>query len=83
MRTEKRNERDYRIVPRAVPVDRRGYLAAVTVQRVCADGRELRAAYQQDALAGGYLWPSARAARLFALAKAQEVIRYEPFKLSC
>jgi hypothetical protein len=83
MQRDEQLEGDYRIVARALREPwQRGYVAAVTVQRV--RGSEVpRDAYHDECLAGGYVWPSAQAARLYALAKAQEVIRHEAFRLSC
>jgi hypothetical protein len=84
MQRDERIEGDYRIVARARPEPRNGgYIAAVLVQRVRGDVAAPREAYQDECLAGGYAWPSAQAARLYALAKAQEVIRHESFRLSC
>ena len=75
---------NYRIVARALPAPaRKGYIAGVLVQRVRGGTDAPRDAYHEDDLAGGYAWPSARAARLFALAKGQEIIRTEAFRLSC
>ena len=84
MQLIERSEGDYRILARAVlGPSGRGYVAAVTVQRVRGIADAPRDAYHDDNLAGGYAWPSAQAARLYALAKAHEVIREEPFRLSC
>ncbi len=84
MQRDERNEGDYRISARALPEPgNRGYVAAVTVQRVRGITDAPREAYQDENLAGGYAWPSAQAARLYALAKAAEVIREEPFRLAC
>jgi hypothetical protein len=84
MQRDERFEGDYRIVARARPGPRHeGYIAAVLVQRIRGDIGEPREAYQDECLAGGYAWPSAQAARLYALAKAQEVIRHEAFRLAC
>lgn len=84
MRLEERSEGDYRILARAVagPCGR-GFVAAVTVQRVRGIADAPRDAYHDESLAGGYAWPTAQAARLYAVAKAHEVIREEPFRLSC
>ncbi len=84
MRADERNEGDYRILARALPAPSSGgYVAAVTVQRVRGIANAPREAYHDECLAGGYAWPSVEAARLYALAKAQEVIREEPFRLAC
>ena len=84
MQLDEQLEGDYRIVARALhEPGRRGYVAAVLVQRVRGSVSAPRDAYHDECLAGGYAWPSAQAARLYALAKAQEVIRHEPFRLAC
>jgi hypothetical protein len=84
MRPDERNEGDYRIVARALPgPGSRGFVAAVTVLRVRGIADAPRDAYHDESLAGGYAWPSVEAARLYAIAKAQEVIREEAFRLSC
>ena len=84
MRPDERTEGDYRIVARAVHgPSQRGYVAAVEVRRVRGGAGTPRLAYREEGLAGGHVWPSAQAARLYALAKAQDVIRHEPFRLSC
>ena len=84
MRLNTQLQGDYRIVARALPaMARNGYVAAVVVQRVRGSDGPPRDAYHEEELAGGYVWPSAEAARLFALAKGQEVVRTETFRLSC
>jgi hypothetical protein len=84
MQRDQRIEGDYRITARARPAPSlRGYVAAVVVQRVRGAADAPREAFHDESLAGGHVWPSAQAARLYALAKAQEVIRHEPFRLSC
>jgi hypothetical protein len=84
MQVDAQVQGDYRIVARALRAPARsGYVAAVVVQRVRGDVDAPRDAYHEEELAGGYVWPSAQAARLFALAKGQEIIRTESFRLSC
>jgi hypothetical protein len=84
MRMDEQIEGRYRIVPKAVHgPSHRGYVAAVVVERVDAGSDSPRVAFRDESLAGGHVWPSARAARLYALAKAQEVIRHEAFRLRC
>ena len=84
MRSNPQCEGDYRILAKALPSPTgRGYVAAVTVQRIRGVPGGPRNAYQDDSLAGGYAWPSPQAAKLYAVAKAHEVIREEPFRLSC
>lgn len=84
MTSDERTEGDYRIVAQALAdPDCMGFIAAVTVQRVGGIAHGPREAYRDERLAGGYAWPSAEAACLYALAKAQEVIRESPFRLCC
>ena len=85
MQLDERIEGDYRIVAWALHEPRRrGYVAAVIVSRGRGDaGGAPREAYHDESLADGYVWPSAQAARLYGLAKAQEVIRHEAFRLAC
>jgi hypothetical protein len=84
MQLEAQVQGDYRIVARALHAPaHRGYIAAVVVQRVRGNTDAPRDAWREECLAGGYVWPSAQAARVFALAKGQEVIRHEAFRLSC
>jgi hypothetical protein len=84
MQLDERIEGDYRIVAWALHEPRRrGYVAAVIVQRRGSGQGGPREAYHDEDLAGGYVWPSAQAARLYAVAKAQEIIRHEAFRLAC
>ena len=84
MHPDESNEGDYRILARALPgPGSRGYIAAVTVRRVRGIADAPRDAYHDECLAGGYAWPSAQAARLYAIAKAHEVIREESYRLAC
>jgi hypothetical protein len=84
MQGDQRIEGDYRITARARPAPSlRGYVASVIVQRVRGAADAPREAYYDESLAGGYVWPSAQAARLYAFAKALELIRHEPFRLAC
>ena len=84
MRFVESSEGDYQILARAIPGPRgRGYVAAVTVRRVRGISGAPRNAFHDDSLAGGHAWPSAQAARLYAVARAHEVIRVETFRLSC
>ena len=84
MRTLVNNEGDYRIVARALQgPSGTGFVAAVTVLKVRGVGDKPRDAYRDESLAGGYAWPCAEAARLYAVAKAQEVIRHEAFRFAC
>ena len=83
MRLDERNEGDYRIHARAIHGPGQGYVAAVTVLRVRGIADAPRDAFHDECLAGGYAWPSPQAARLYALAKAQEVIREEAYRLTC
>ena len=85
MRPDERTEGDYRIVAKALHgPSQRGYVAAVVVQRVRGvSAGPGRVAYREENLAGGHVWPTPEAARLYAMAKAQDVIRHEPFRLRC
>ena len=78
------DEGDYRIYAGAVcaqPGD--GFVAMVVVNRVRGNGAEAPEAYRDEMLAGGYRWPSPEAARLYAVARAREVIRMEQHRLAC
>lgn len=83
MRSEERNEGDYRIYAGAVRAPSgSGYIATVVVKRVRGQAVDTpREAYRHDNLAGGHRWPCAEAARLASLAFGQEVIRNEPYRL--
>ena len=59
-----------------------GYIAAVVVNRLLDGGRP-REAYRDTSLSGGHRWRSARDAIGFAMARAREVIRTEPHRLTC
>ena len=84
MQNEERIEGDYRITARARPGPRlKGYVATVVVLRVRGAPNAPRQAFHDESMAGGHCWPSAQAARLYALAKAQEVIRHESHRLAC
>jgi hypothetical protein len=84
MRVAESNEGDYRIYAGAMPVARgEGFVATVVVQRVRGNIDKPRVAFRDERLAGGHRWPSAEAARLFAVAKAREVIRSEQYRLAC
>jgi hypothetical protein len=82
MRSEERNEGDYRIYAGAVPAPRgQGYIATVVVKRVRGVQDGPRDVYRHDNLAGGHRWPSPAAARLVSVAFAQELIRNESYRL--
>lgn len=84
MRVAESNEGDYRIYAGAVPGQRgEGFIATVVVNRVRGNIDKPRLAYRDEQLAGGHRWPSPEAARLYAVAKAREVIRTEQFRLAC
>jgi hypothetical protein len=83
MKSDEINEGDYCIVAQAVPGPQRdGYIAAVLVTR-SQPGNVAGVAWRDDCLAGGKRWPSPVAARRFAAALAQEMIRQEPHRLAC
>ena len=78
------NEGSYRIYAGAVCAQHGdGYVAIVVVNRVRGNGGKPREAYRDEMLAGGHRWPSPEAARLYAVAKAREVIRLEQHRLAC
>lgn len=77
-------EGDYRIHAGAV-VGRhgKGFVATVVVNRIRGNVDKPSEAYRDEMLAGGHRWPSPEAARLFAVAKARELIRMEQHRLAC
>jgi hypothetical protein len=82
MRSEQRTEGDYRIYASAIKAPGgKGFVAAVVVKRIHDDDGNPREAFRHESLAGGHWWPSAEAARLMAMAMAQQVIRHEPHRL--
>ncbi len=84
MRFSTTNEGDYRIYAGAVARQGgRGFVATVIVSRVRGNVDKPREAYRDEMLAGGRGWPSPEAARLYAVAKAREVIRMEQHRLAC
>ena len=84
MRLDESNEGDYRIYAGAVAGQHgEGCVATVVVNRVRGNIAKPRLAFRDEELAGGHRWPSPEAARLYALAKAREVIRTEQFRLAC
>ena len=84
MRFAEANEGDYRIYAGAVAARKgEGFVATVVVNRVRGNIDKPRLAFRDEALAGGHRWPSPEAARLYAVAKALEVIRSEQHRLAC
>ena len=82
MRSEQRTEGDYRIIASAIKAPGgKGYVAAVVVKRIATENDHAREAFRHENLAGGHRWPSPEAARLIAMAMAQQVIRNEPHRL--
>jgi hypothetical protein len=82
MRSEQRTEGDYRIFASAIKAPGgKGYVAAVVVERIATESEHPRVAFRHESLAGGHRWPSPEAARLIAVAMAQQVIRNEPHRL--
>ena len=82
MRSEERTEGGYRIYATAIKAPGgKGFVAAVVVKRIGDDAANSREAFRHESLAGGHRWPSPEAARLMAVAMAQQVIRYEPHRL--
>ena len=82
MRSEERTEGSYRIYASAIKAPGgKGFVAAVVVKRIGDDAANSREAFRHESLAGGHRWPSPEAARLMAMAMAQQVIRHEPHRL--
>jgi hypothetical protein len=82
MRSEERTEGGYRIYASAIKAPGgRGFVAAVVVKRINGDIGNGREAFRHESLAGGHRWPSPEAAKLMAVAMAQQVIRHEPHRL--
>lgn len=82
MRSEERTEGGYRIYASAIRAPGgKGFVAAVVVKRINGDTTASREAFRHESLAGGHRWPSPEAARLMAVAMAQQVIRNEPHRL--
>ena len=82
MRSEERTEGAYRIYASAIKAPGgRGFVAAVVVKRIDSSIGAAREAFRHESLAGGHRWPSPEAARLMAVAMAQQVIRHEPHRL--
>jgi hypothetical protein len=82
MRSDERTEGPYRIVARAIKAPGgKGFLAAVTVKRFDVQTGASCEAFRHESLAGGHRWPSAEAARVMAMAMAEQVIRFEPHRL--
>jgi hypothetical protein len=69
-------EGDLRIYAGAIESPRHdGYLAAVVVHRVRADGPV--EVFREDRLCGSYAWPTPQAAMAFAVQRARSVMRRE------
>ena len=82
MRSEERTEGAYRIYASAIKAPGgRGFVAAVVVKRIDSSIGAAHEAFRHESLAGGHRWPSPEAARLMAVAMAQQVIRHEPHRL--
>ena len=78
------DEGNYRIYAGAVRAQHGdGFVAMVVVDRALDSGGEAREAYRDEMMAGGRRWPSPEAARLYAVAKRREVIRFEQHRLAC
>lgn len=84
MQFDETNEGHYRIYAGALEAPSGdGYIAAVVVNRLRDEGQPPREAYRDVSLSGGHRWLSPRDAISFAMARAKEVIRTEPFRLAC
>ena len=84
MVSDQRDEGDYRIVAGALGGEfDDGYIAAVVIERVRGSRSAPCEAYRNDALAGGYRWPSAQAAMCYAIGKGRELVTQLPHRLAC
>jgi hypothetical protein len=84
MHFDETDEGDYRIYAGALEAPSGdGYIAAVVVNRLPDEGRPQREAFRDTSLSGGHRWCSARDAVSYAVARAREVIRTEPYRLAC
>jgi hypothetical protein len=69
-------EGPYRIFVGALEAPRgEGYIAAVVVSRMQAEGGRAREVWRDDSLACGYRWPSPDAALGYAMNRAREMVR--------
>ena len=77
MHFHEHHEGDLRIYAGAIESHRHdGYLAAVIVHRLQADGAAVEV-FRDDRLCGGYAWPTPEAAMSFAVQRARSVMRRE------
>ena len=84
MQFDERTEGDYRIYAGALEAPRGdGYVAAVVVSRLQGAARAPREAYRDIGMSGGHVWHSSTDALAYAVARARELIRTEPQRLSC
>jgi hypothetical protein len=84
MQFDERVEGNYRIYAGALEAPQGdGYVAAVVVSRVDAPSGRLREAYRDIGMSGNHVWRSSADALAYALARARELIRTEPQRLSC
>ena len=60
-----------------------GYIAAVIIDRVRGTSTGPREAFRDEALAGGYRWPSPQAAVWYAINKGRELVTAKPDRLAC
>jgi hypothetical protein len=83
MQYAERDEGDYRIHAQATGGELGdGYVAAVVISRV-RGATVPREAFRNEALAGGYHWPSPEAALCYAMGKGRELVASEPSRLAC
>jgi len=77
MHFHEHHEGELRIYAGAIESHRHdGFLAAVIVHRVQADGATVEV-FRDDRLCGGYAWPTPDAAMSFAVQRARSVMRRE------
>ena len=74
MQFAERDEGDYRIRAHACGEIGDGYVAAVVVSRVRGAAGVQQETFRNDALAGGYHWPSPQAALCYAMGKGRALV---------
>jgi len=81
---DERDEGDYRICAGALGGELgEGYVAAVVICRIRGTGSGPREAFRNEALAGGYRWPSPETALCYAIGKGVEAVRMGGPRLAC
>jgi len=83
MQFAERDEGGYRIHAEATGGELGdGYVATVVISRIRGTGAP-QEAFRNEALAGGYRWPSSAAALCYALGKGREMVASERSRLAC